>query len=163
MPRTIRLPADNKGLDALTFIIDQSLKGKAVSRARQSIGSVLLLDFGELFNSSQGKRKRKFGEWHLFVNMADWRISEDGKDILSSKDDTRKISVKIGKLEGGVVKELVIRRCGNMRLSFENGMIIAIKKVYRRNNNHNWTIFYRDIWSFGNADSADQFTFERYG
>lgn len=160
MLQTVHLPTDNKGLTVLACIIAQQFRGKLLSRARQSIGSVLLLDFGDLLNSKSGKRKRQFGEWHLLIEMASWRILKDGKDLLSSDDTTKKIRAEVGQFEGGTVEKLVIRRNGNIHLLFENGVIIGVTKIYDRNHNHNWSIFYRDCWSLSNADRADQFVFE---
>jgi len=159
MLSTIRLSSSDRGLKALTYVVISGLQGKKVSRARCSIGSVLLLDFGKLETVGKGKQKMEIGEWHLFIEMAAWAISKHGKAFLNSEDVSSEIKSTISRIEGSVVRETTIGRNGNVRPTFENGYVIDISKKYKRRNDTNWAFFYREAWWLGHDDKARPFEF----
>lgn len=159
MSRRMRLVPSDNGLKALARVISAGLQGKRLSRARCSIGSVLLLDFGELQTVGEGKREREIGEWHLFVEMATWVISQHGKMFLTSDDESSKIKSTIAQLEGGAVRETLINRKGNVRLKLENGFTINLFKENKVRYHHNWTFFYKEAVRLSNEDTTNSFEF----
>lgn len=158
MTKSIQLRSNDKGLRAFLSAVSFQLRGKRISRARRSVGSILLLDFGALLKIRSGDKVRSFGEWHLLVEMAPWTISKGKRILLTSGAPPSKIDKLVSPLlKGKLLEQFTVRQSGHMEMNFADNTKLNIKKQYSERYNNNWTLFYKGYWSISNADEKNRY------
>jgi hypothetical protein len=73
----------------------EALKGAHPWRARRGDGSFLTFDFGPKLQRDGHRR----GKWHLWVYLANWVLTHNGRELANSDSDHRKIDVAVRRLE----------------------------------------------------------------
>jgi hypothetical protein len=99
------------------------VRGKPLSRAVRSHGSMLLLDFGRL-RKVPGLRKRYHlhGEWTLIVEWSDWTIMMPGSPRVADRSDYALIDDTLPRLVKQPVQDLAFNMSGRIAVRLQNGM-----------------------------------------
>lgn len=152
-----KLERFDNGLQALLVGTALQIAGHKISRVRNSIGSALLIDIGSLSTSIQSGKPRSFGEWHIFVEMAEWTVVRSANRLASSKSDRSAIAEATLTLSDQKISWMAISVDGSIEAKFENGVVLNILNGHDAEHTHNWTIFFRDIWTL--SSEGDSFSF----
>lgn len=111
-------------------------------------GTFITMDFGKdieiVFNTKKGIEKFTRGEWHLWINDCAWRIDKEGKPIIGSNDDRKKINKKILILKNKILKNIeILSNIFDAKISFEKGIELTLFANTTEEAEH-WMLFTPD-------------------
>ena len=138
----------NKSIEFVTGLFDRLLK-QPVRNVKLGYGSFLTMGFGKDLQTEIIVRKKKEidirPEWYLWVYMCSWRL-EKNHEILANSDDKREnIEGSLKYLENKkLLKTEVLSDHCDMRLEFEDGIVLFLLSDNSEDDNEQWMLFTPD-------------------
>jgi hypothetical protein len=84
------------------------LEGTAPWRVALGHGSFVTMDFGAKRLTGHSPKQTEHGEWHLWVQMAAWRIETSAEFLAGSEDSREAMETAINRLEGKVLQRIKV-------------------------------------------------------
>lgn len=147
--RLIEPRAAAEVIPVLSDLIESELLGLSVAHAARSIGSMFLLDFGNL-EVNPGWRKPS-GDWSLLAQFSAWRIHAPG--VEATNDDAHDVmDLAISSLQGKKIKSIRLSPCGSMEMLVDGDLSLLLTigsqdEYDGEDYNDMWTIYRRLKWN----------------
>lgn len=118
---------DQKAAIALSSLISSEVREKALSRARRSYGSMLLLEFGCLRSIPLRRgRMSTIGEWTLVVEWSDWSISLPSSMTITEQSDEALIDRVLQQISKSKVETFAFTYRGRLHVQLADGTSLSV-------------------------------------
>ena len=118
----------------------KSTVSKKCFSATRSIGSSLLLDFGKQipYLNYKGQEEIK-GEYGLLIEMGEWTLNKNNKQILFCERDAQKIEAKIHTLKGKTITSISLDQKNDLEIIFDK--IYSLRIPFNPQESNLWTLY----------------------